>query len=640
MPPASAPLLSPTQLYHLIPYIPTILAWLRHQDPASAGDLFLSPSHADEVENTLREFINAINFNGELTNVQLRYIFFCHDKLIWASCVRKILLESEPRMISNEIGNALTSKLSEVHNAADGDEASKIVGAVLDQLPRSVFLAFGDLCAFLRDTCTNSGEMAFMMGPMLLCPRIAGGSQAAQAAAAIMDMLIDEAETVFGRVAGFGKKDAMGVRKPPPASRNATAAAAAKILEAPNASSPPLAPPRGFSVSEPLDLTPAASSHKQEQEMKQSKDQKRRDQLRAFFEFQNSRVKFAEIVDDLFDNHDFEDIAKGVYEKFHILPAGWQHDLVERRNQGSTKLGWFDEQKINQQKARHQAGRPLSLVVPPSPNLGKSPPTGNKVDLIINEIIDTEETFRDNMDELHQQYILPVREIALGKKGKDAAEELCLTSTDVERIFGWRIAEIVKVSTALQKKLEVVNLCRGEVRSPLGRRGKVAEAFVAIAGDLHVYAPYVSAHRTSLQTLEKALNLVNSKTEKPSNGLFGNKKQQDTGVTFVKMWDTVSQSSTRLKGQSIQSLLIMPIQRVPRYKLLLGECVKSTEPDHPAYALLTEALELINQQAKQINEALRQHEKLEKFFGQDGMMSPSMSEKDATGKIRQGYVDA
>jgi len=51
-------------------------------------------------------------------------------------------------------------------------------------------------------------------------------------------------------------------------------------------------------------------------------------------------------------------------------------------------------------------------------------------------------------------------------------------------------------------------------------------------------------------------------------------------------------------------------------------------------------LELVGAAAVQINEALRQHEKLGKFFGKDDMLSPSISENVKGGKIKQGYVDA
>jgi hypothetical protein len=248
---------------------------------------------------------------------------------------------------------------------------------------------------------------------------------------------------------------------------------------------------------------------------------------------------------------------------------------------------------------------------------------------------------RENLEELYQSFIVPVRDIAAGKKGPEAAEELGLLSQDVEKIFGWRISQITKISATLQKKLEVVSLVRNEPKSPLGRRGFVAQAFIDIASDLHVYAPYVSAHNTSLQTLEKALAKINANQKKGGIGaalLRGGREKEV--ISFVKLWDVVSQASPRLKGQTIQSLLILPIQRVPRYKLLLAELIKGTPKDHPAKPLLDEAQELVSVAAVQINEALRQHEKLGKFFGKDDMLSPSISENVKGGKIKQGYVDA
>jgi len=173
----------------------------------------------------------------------------------------------------------------------------------------------------------------------------------------------------------------------------------------------------------------------------------------------------------------------------------------------------------------------------------------------------------------------------------------------------------------------------------------VAQAFIEIASELHVYAPYVSAHKTSLATLDKALAALSQKTDKKGVGalgaalLGGGKSSKDT-LTFVKLWEVVSNQSARLKGQAIQSLLIMPIQRVPRYKLLLSELIKMTPPEHPSQKFLKEASEQVGDAAKQINEALRQHERLGKFFGADEMLNPASSEKGKDGKFKQGYVDA
>jgi hypothetical protein len=64
-------LLSAQQLGQLVPLAPTLMAWLRQVD-RRAGDLFLQDSsmNAVEVQQTLRELLNALNYNGDLTMMQ------------------------------------------------------------------------------------------------------------------------------------------------------------------------------------------------------------------------------------------------------------------------------------------------------------------------------------------------------------------------------------------------------------------------------------------------------------------------------------------------------------------------------------------------------------------------------------------
>jgi len=152
------------------------------------------------------------------------------------------------------------------------------------------------------------------------------------------------------------------------------------------------------------------------------------------------------------------------------------------------------------------------------------------------------------------------------------------------------LEEIINVSNSLLSKLEVVTLVRSDPLTGEGRQGLVAEAFLEISNDLHVYAPYVSAHKSSLQTLEKAIKKIGTKNTR-TTGLGAQllQRNRDKGVsemTFTKLWEVVSSASPRLKGQSISSILIMPVQRVPRYKLLLKELLKETKSTHPAYPIL------------------------------------------------------
>ena len=49
----------------------------------------------------------------------------------------------------------------------------------------------------------------------------------------------------------------------------------------------------------------------------------------------------------------------------------------------------------------------------------------------------------------------------------------------------------------------------------------------------------------------------------------------------------------RCHGLDLTSFLIMPVQRVPRYRMLIEEIVKQTPPDHPDMQSLATALEKV-----------------------------------------------
>jgi len=57
------------------------------------------------------------------------------------------------------------------------------------------------------------------------------------------------------------------------------------------------------------------------------------------------------------------------------------------------------------------------------------------------------------------------------------------------------------------------------------------------------------------------------------------------------------------KGLTLQSLLIMPVQRIPRHILLLTDLAKHTPTDHPDFAALSRAVERTRQVAAVINDA-------------------------------------
>ena len=61
----------------------------------------------------------------------------------------------------------------------------------------------------------------------------------------------------------------------------------------------------------------------------------------------------------------------------------------------------------------------------------------------------------------------------------------------------------------------------------------------------------------------------------------------------------------RLKGQTLESLSIMPVQRIPSYCLLFQKLLSLTSDDHPDIEALTKANREISETAKHVEDAVR-----------------------------------
>ena len=60
----------------------------------------------------------------------------------------------------------------------------------------------------------------------------------------------------------------------------------------------------------------------------------------------------------------------------------------------------------------------------------------------------------------------------------------------------------------------------------------------------------------------------------------------------------------KLAGNRFESFLITPIQRIPRYEMLLGAAKKYTNKDHPDYDVLIKALDMVNKICHSNNKAM------------------------------------
>ena len=69
--------------------------------------------------------------------------------------------------------------------------------------------------------------------------------------------------------------------------------------------------------------------------------------------------------------------------------------------------------------------------------------------------------------------------------------------------------------------------------------------------------------------------------------------------------------NTALKGQELLSFLILPIQRLPRYVMLLNDLLNHTEVEHRDHKDLTQALKTLQTTTDYVNEQKRASENID-----------------------------
>eukprot|EP00029_Vermamoeba_vermiformis_P007734 TRINITY_DN342_c0_g1_i1.p1 TRINITY_DN342_c0_g1~~TRINITY_DN342_c0_g1_i1.p1 ORF type:complete len:1124 (-),score=402.12 TRINITY_DN342_c0_g1_i1:1319-4690(-) len=120
----------------------------------------------------------------------------------------------------------------------------------------------------------------------------------------------------------------------------------------------------------------------------------------------------------------------------------------------------------------------------------------------------------------------------------------------------------------------------------------IGDVFMKLSPFLKMYNEYSSAYQT-------ALNMYN--------------QLRKDNPLFVKELETCRKSSG--SQLTLEDLIIMPVQRIPRYKLLLEDFLKNTDKAHIDYVNLSAALSKVNEVAAFINESVRKSDNAKKMMG-------------------------
>ncbi|KAK3103494.1 hypothetical protein FSP39_019615 [Pinctada imbricata] len=209
---------------------------------------------------------------------------------------------------------------------------------------------------------------------------------------------------------------------------------------------------------------------------------------------------------------------------------------------------------------------------------------------ITQELFETETTYLQHLELINKYYDFPLR-------------FNCLIPENVHaRIFS-NIEQIMDVNKTLLEYMENTS---------------VGEAFKFLGPFLKLYSSYANNHENAISTLQEWMQKSTDFTE------------------FIRQ----QEDREDMMGLKVNALLITPVQRIPRYKLLLEDLLENTTENHHDYIQLKESVRQISEIASHINDHIKQHENFQKMLSIQKSFDSSAPKILAPGRefIKEGIL--
>ncbi|TDH66835.1 hypothetical protein CCR75_005971 [Bremia lactucae] len=217
--------------------------------------------------------------------------------------------------------------------------------------------------------------------------------------------------------------------------------------------------------------------------------------------------------------------------------------------------------------------------------------------LVVEEICTTEKSYVSDICTLNDHYI-----VALEDKTHRIMEDAQIA------VFFNNLRHLVMLNSKLLEDLQEIVQAEDRKSATKACSNAVQSESEGVGAVFCRYAPLFKLYGDYAKDYEEVAALLQN-------------FRRDTRLGFSQFLESCRQKSGSSKP--FESLLIMPIQRIPRYKLLLERLCDLTPPDHPDAEFLTEAVSRVRSVASGINETVRRQENLEtvlqaqqKFAGQ------------------------
>eukprot|EP01096_Ripella_sp_DP13-Kostka_P012677 TRINITY_DN5349_c0_g2_i2.p1 TRINITY_DN5349_c0_g2~~TRINITY_DN5349_c0_g2_i2.p1 ORF type:complete len:600 (+),score=275.46 TRINITY_DN5349_c0_g2_i2:497-2296(+) len=195
--------------------------------------------------------------------------------------------------------------------------------------------------------------------------------------------------------------------------------------------------------------------------------------------------------------------------------------------------------------------------------------------LLAEELLQTERIYVGDLDLLWDYFREKMRENA------ESAHK-CITPDDVKIVFGGNLQVIRGFNRMLRDQLVA---CLEDPEALVGG------VFVKVVKFLKSYTQYCSDYENALKTLRRL-------------------RENEASAHFLQ---TLHENPSVSKGQ-INNYLILPVQRIPRYKMLLVDMLKNTWVEHPDFNDLKNAVLEIKEVALYVEAAQERFHNMNKII--------------------------
>ena len=197
---------------------------------------------------------------------------------------------------------------------------------------------------------------------------------------------------------------------------------------------------------------------------------------------------------------------------------------------------------------------------PASAASAATPPDNPRRALIVQELVTTERTYLESLMQLVTQFVVPCRD-----EGVISAEDAKLLFSNSESLYVLHSEFLAYLEEAYASG------------------GSIGKLFVQFGPMLRLYKEYAAEHNKALGTLERLLKVAEF-------------------VEFCRTQMDVEEVMPESVYLHIASLLITPIQRIPRYLLLLKDLTAHTDRSVEEYNNLEKAGALLSEIATEVNQ--------------------------------------